>query len=58
MAADRNARIIDEFRDNEGRVGGYFEGHTLLLLHHKGAKTEKARINPLAYSPMVSCITR
>ena len=51
MAADRNARIIEEFHANEGRVGGYFEGHTLLLLHHKGAKTGKARINPLASLP-------
>jgi len=51
MASDRNTRIIDEFHANEGRVGGYFEGHTLLLLHHTGAKTGKARINPLAYLP-------
>jgi len=51
MASDRNARIIEEFRANEGRVGGYFEGHTLLLLHHTGARTGQARINPLAYLP-------
>jgi deazaflavin-dependent oxidoreductase (nitroreductase family) len=51
MAADRNARIIEEFRANEGRVGGYFEGHTLLLLHHRGAKTGRQRVNPLAYLP-------
>ena len=51
MASDRNSRIIEEFRTNEGRVGGYFEGHTLLLLHHRGAKTGQARINPLAYLP-------
>ncbi|MDX6508588.1 MAG: hypothetical protein QOG81_340, partial [Gaiellaceae bacterium] len=29
---DRNAQIIEEFRSNEGRVGGYFDGKTLLLL--------------------------
>jgi deazaflavin-dependent oxidoreductase (nitroreductase family) len=46
--ADWNAKIIDEFRANEGRVGGPFKGHQLLLLHHKGAKTGKERINPLA----------
>ena len=51
MASDRNTRIIEEFHANEGRVGGYFEGHTLLLLHHRGAKTGQARINPLAYLP-------
>jgi deazaflavin-dependent oxidoreductase (nitroreductase family) len=46
---DRNSRIIDEFRANEGRVGGPFEGKTLLLLHTKGAKSQQERINPVAY---------
>jgi deazaflavin-dependent oxidoreductase (nitroreductase family) len=44
-----NEKIIDEFRANEGRVGGNYEGRTLLLLHHTGAKTGTERINPLAY---------
>jgi deazaflavin-dependent oxidoreductase (nitroreductase family) len=47
--ADFNAQIIEEFRANEGRVGGMFEGATLLLLHHTGAKSGKRRINPLGY---------
>jgi deazaflavin-dependent oxidoreductase (nitroreductase family) len=47
---DFNARIIDEFRANEGRVGGPFEGGTLLLLHHVGARTGTARVNPLMYN--------
>jgi deazaflavin-dependent oxidoreductase (nitroreductase family) len=47
---DFNARIIEEFRANDGRVGGPFEGSTLLLLHHVGAKSGKDRINPLVYS--------
>jgi deazaflavin-dependent oxidoreductase (nitroreductase family) len=47
---DFNARIIDEFRANQGRVGGPFEGSTLLLLHHVGAKSGQDRINPLVYS--------
>jgi deazaflavin-dependent oxidoreductase (nitroreductase family) len=47
--ADQNQEIIDEFRANDGRVGGYFEGRTLLLLHHRGAKTGTERVNPLAY---------
>ena len=47
--SDWNEKIIDEFRANEGRVGGNFEGRTLLLLHHTGAKTGIERINPLAY---------
>lgn len=45
---ERNKKIIDEFRANEGRVGGNFEGKTLLLLHTKGAKSGQERINPLA----------
>ena len=47
---DFNARIIEEFRANEGRVGGPFEGGRLLLLHHVGARTGTPRINPLMYS--------
>jgi deazaflavin-dependent oxidoreductase (nitroreductase family) len=47
--ADFNAKIIDEFHTNEGRVGGMFESMPLLLLHHTGAKSGKSRINPLAY---------
>jgi deazaflavin-dependent oxidoreductase (nitroreductase family) len=46
---DYNEQIIQEFRANEGRVGGRFEGNPLLLLHHTGAKSGKSRINPLAY---------
>jgi deazaflavin-dependent oxidoreductase (nitroreductase family) len=46
---DFNAKIIEEFHTNEGRVGGMFDGVPLLLLHHTGAKSGKSRINPLAY---------
>jgi len=46
---DRNKKIIDEFRANDGKVGGNFEGKTLLLLHTKGAKSGQERINPTAY---------
>ena len=48
-AHERNKRIIDEFRANDGKVGGRFEGKTLLLLHTKGARSGQERINPLAY---------
>ena len=48
-ANDRNQKIIDEFRANNGKVGGRFEGKTLLLLHTKGARSKKERINPVAY---------
>jgi deazaflavin-dependent oxidoreductase (nitroreductase family) len=47
--ADFNAQIIDEFHANQGRVGGMFEGMSLLLLHHVGAKSGQSRINPLVY---------
>lgn len=44
-----NDGIIDEFRANEGKVGGVFEGKPLLLLHHKGARTGMERVSPLMY---------
>ncbi|MEP7059107.1 MAG: nitroreductase family deazaflavin-dependent oxidoreductase [Actinomycetota bacterium] len=46
--SDWNAGIIQEFRDNEGVVGGYFEGKTLLLLTSTGAKTGNKHTTPLA----------
>jgi deazaflavin-dependent oxidoreductase (nitroreductase family) len=49
---DWNANIIAEFRANEGRVGGPFEGHPLVLLHHRGAKSGTERVNPLAVQPI------
>ena len=47
--AEFNQQIIDEFRANEGRVGGMFESMPLLLLHHEGARSKTKRVNPLAY---------
>jgi deazaflavin-dependent oxidoreductase (nitroreductase family) len=47
--SDHNRGIIEEFRSNHGVVGGWFEGRTLLLLTHTGAKTGIERTNPLAY---------
>lgn len=47
--ADFNAQVIEEFRANEGVVGGMLAGMPVLLLHHTGAKSGKSRINPLAY---------
>jgi deazaflavin-dependent oxidoreductase (nitroreductase family) len=48
-ANDPNRKIIEEFRANDGIVGGMFEGMPLLLLHHVGAKSGTERVNPLAY---------
>ena len=44
-----NKNIVDEFRANGGKVGGPFEGATLLLLTSTGAKSGQPRLAPLAY---------
>lgn len=44
---DWNTKIIEEFRANDGKVGGRFEGATLLLLHTIGAKSGQERVNPM-----------
>ena len=44
-----NKETIKEFRANGGCVGGPFEGQTLLLLHHIGAKSGTERVSPLVY---------
>jgi deazaflavin-dependent oxidoreductase (nitroreductase family) len=44
-----NATIIDEFRANEGKVGGPFDGSPVLLLHTTGARTRAERVNPMMY---------
>ena len=49
---DFNSKIIAEFRENGGKVGGRFEGGDMLLLHHTGARTGTQRVNPLAYQPV------
>jgi deazaflavin-dependent oxidoreductase (nitroreductase family) len=48
-ANDFNTRIIEEFRANEGRVGGPFEGAPLLLLHTTGARSGVERVSPVMY---------
>jgi len=49
---DWNSTLIAEFRANEGRVGGQFEGAPLLLLHSIGARSGKERVNPMMYQPV------
>ncbi len=44
-----NKTIVDEFRANDGKVGGQFEGANLLLLTTTGAKSGQPRLSPLAY---------
>lgn len=49
---DWNHAIIEEFRANEGRVGGPFAGAPLLLLHTIGAKSGIERVNPTMYQDL------
>lgn len=48
---ERNARVIEEFRANAGRVGGVFEGAPMVLLTTIGAKTGQRRTTPLMCLP-------
>jgi deazaflavin-dependent oxidoreductase (nitroreductase family) len=45
-----NTKIIEEFRANEGHVGGPWAGTTMILLHHVGARSGIERVTPLAFS--------
>ena len=49
-ASDFNAKMIDEFRANGGRVGGPWAGTTLILIHHIGARSGTERVTPLGCS--------
>lgn len=44
-----NKGIVEEFRANSGKVGGQFDGATLLLLTTTGRKSGQPRLNPLVY---------
>lgn len=46
---EQNAQIIEEFRAKEGKVGGHFEGRTLLLLTTTGAQTGRTHTTPAIY---------
>ena len=48
---DWNAKTIAEFRANQGRVGGIFEGAPMLLVHHRGRKSGAERVTPAMYLP-------
>lgn len=49
--SDFNSNVIEEFRANGGKVGGYFEGRPLLILTTIGAKSGKSHQVPLVYAP-------
>jgi deazaflavin-dependent oxidoreductase (nitroreductase family) len=48
---DWNTKVVEEFRANEGRVGGNFEGAPMVLLHHTGRRTGRALLAPVMYLP-------
>ncbi|MGV9661566.1 nitroreductase/quinone reductase family protein [Nocardia niigatensis] len=47
--SDWNTNIINEFRANEGRVGGPFEGAPMILVHHRGRKSGRDLVTPMMY---------
>ncbi len=48
-ANDWNAQVIAEFRANEGKVGGQFEGAPVVLMHHVGRTSGAEYVNPVMY---------
>jgi deazaflavin-dependent oxidoreductase (nitroreductase family) len=49
---DWNRQVIEDFRANEGRVGGQFEGAPMILIHHRGRTSGAERVNPVVYLPV------
>jgi deazaflavin-dependent oxidoreductase (nitroreductase family) len=49
---DFNTQVIQEFRENDGSVGGPFDGAPMLLLHTIGARSGQERVNPLMFQPL------
>jgi len=49
--SDWNARVVEDFRANGGRVGGNFQGAPLVLVHHRGRSSGREFITPLMYLP-------
>jgi deazaflavin-dependent oxidoreductase (nitroreductase family) len=46
---DWNTQTIAEFRANEGRVGGRFDGAPITLVHHRGRKSGVEHVAPMMY---------
>ena len=45
-----NRTVIDEFRQNGGKVGGDFKGAPMILITHTGAKSGTTYTTPLVYT--------
>jgi deazaflavin-dependent oxidoreductase (nitroreductase family) len=50
--SDFNLQVIEEFRANDGKVGGMFEKMSLVLLNTVGAKSGEPRVSPVAYADL------
>ena len=50
-ATDWNEKTIEEFRANEGRVGGPLEGAPMVLVTHRGRKSGHQHVTPMMYMP-------
>ncbi len=48
--ADYNSAIIEEFRANDGKVSGSWEGRELLLLTTTGRKSGRAHTTPMVFT--------
>ena len=46
---DWNAKTIAEFRANQGKVGGVFEGAPIVLVHHRGRTSGREYVTPMMY---------
>ena len=45
-----NAKVIEEFRANNGKVGGFFADKNVLIVHNLGARSGLTRVTPLVYT--------
>jgi len=50
MSSDFTESVIAEFRRNNGCVGGELAGTPIVLIHHRGARTRRERVTPVAYN--------
>ena len=46
---DFSTNVIEEFRANEGKISGFFEGSDMLLLTTVGATTGEPRLSTIIY---------
>lgn len=48
---DFNEAVIAEFRANQGRVSGPFEGAPMVLVHHVGRRSGESHVSPMMCLP-------